>query len=409
MRSFSYSKQTWPFYLDSPPFILTDQQQTRSHMIIVSSNTTSHAPIDLNCTVYGDPIPNLQIFKDGRQIVESINIEYLPSGDIFTHYPIRLVSLNDTGLYECRARNLFGSANMSKHVNIKEQPPFIQPIANTTISSGQEFTLVCYGSGQPGLHLTWIDEGTKQILNTSFTSPLLLTSVNTRSSLYSCQAKNAHGYVSMYVHVTVQVPARILSSTSNVTVRVNETVNVFCLAEGDQKFEVVLLNPQSKRVSTKESTMDQRKNVSLTIGHVQMADSGSYQCYASNDYSEDRSYLEIIVQNIPDRIANVFIESSHQISWTKPFDGNAKLQQYILRIRYQQGNVQIVAVGFHRTRLSLSRSVVVKRNSDRYRRHRSNELRLRYSLLRMHHVNKDRSREHHRIIITQRSSPFANK
>jgi hypothetical protein len=85
--------------------------------------------------------------------------------------------------------------------------------------------------------------------------------------------------------------------------------------------------------------MINEKNVSLTIERIQMSDSGLYECYAKNNYSEDRSVFEIIVQNVPDKIENIYMKNSNEISWIKPFDGNAKIIKYILHIQYKQGKI----------------------------------------------------------------------
>jgi len=325
-------------YLDSPPFIFHDQQ-THLNSIIISSENMSQIPIDLNCTVYGDPIPEINIFKDGQKLLTNSQIEYLPSGDIFFHYPIYLSNINDTGLYECLANNSFGSVSLSKHVNIQGQKPFIQPLSNLTIRTGQQFTLSCYASGQPNLHLQWIDKTNNQIINTSSISPILFTSMNTESNMYMCQAINPYGEISSQIFLTIQIPAKILSITSNRTIKINESLDIYCFAEGDNQLELILKGPSLKNLNPIESKYDNRMNSTMIIHNIQMSDSGLYECYAKNNYSKDRSIFEILVQNIPDKIETIFIENSERIFWIKPFDGNANIIKYILRIQFKQSKI----------------------------------------------------------------------
>ncbi|CAF1443327.1 unnamed protein product, partial [Adineta steineri] len=303
------------------------------------SNNITHVPIDLNLTIYADPLPTIDIYKDGQQLILHNQINSLPSGDIFTHYRIYLNNLNDTGLYEYRINNSFGSVSYSKHINIAEQQPFIQSISNQTISIGKQYTLICYASGQPNLQLKWIDETTKQILNTSLISPILLTTINTKSNIYTCQAKNSYGEYSVSVYVTIQIPSKILSLTTNRTIKINETLDIFCIGEGDNDFQLKLQTPSLKNVHMIETKSEYKKTLAYSITNIQMSDNGIYECNAKNNYSQDHGIFEIIVQNIPNRIENIFLENSNRISWFKPYDGNAKILKYILRIQYKQGIV----------------------------------------------------------------------
>ncbi len=200
-------------------------------------------------TIYSDTIIQIDIYKDNQQYLLNNSINYLSSGDIFTHYRIYLKNLNDTGLYEYRAKNTFGSIRYSKHINIEGQKPFIQSISNQTVLIGKQFLLACYASGQPNLQLKWIDQTTKQILNTSFLSPILLTLTNTKSNLYTCQANNSYGEDFQQVYINIKIPAKILSITTNKTIKINEKLNIFCLAEGDNQFELNLKNPLKKNLN----------------------------------------------------------------------------------------------------------------------------------------------------------------
>lgn len=288
-------------------------------------------------TIYSDPISQIDVYKDNQQLILNNPIEILPSGDISTHYRFHLKDLNDTGLYEYRAKNSFGSITYSKHINIAKQKPFIQPILNQTILIGEEFILICYASGQPNLQLKWIDQTKKVVLNTSLTSPIILTSTNTKTNVYTCQTNNEYGEEVQHVYITVRIPAKILSITSNKTIRINETLNISCLAEGDNQFELYFKPPVLENINLIEIKNNSQKKLSGFIENIQLSHSGLYECYAKNNYSEDRKILKITVENIPDRIEKSFLENSNKIYWIKPFDGNSKILKYIIRILYKQG------------------------------------------------------------------------
>ncbi|CAF3590109.1 unnamed protein product [Rotaria sordida] len=329
--------QTQIRVINSPPFIHTNSK-THLNSIIILPENHSHSSIDFNLTIYGDPIPEINIFKDGKKLLQNYSIKYLPSGDIFLHYPIYISNLNDTGLYKCLTKNSFGSISISKHINIKKQKPFIQPLSNLTIQNGKQFTLTCYASGHPNLHLQWIDQINNQIINTSSISPILLTLTNTKSNIYTCQAINSYGKISSQLFLTIQIPAKILSITLNQTIKINSKFKIHCLAEGDNQFELRLKNLQINKNKLKliENKYENKKKLSIIFDNIQMSDSGLYECYVKNNYSEDYSIFEILVQNIPDKIENIFIENSQRILWMKPFDGNSNILKYILRIQSKQ-------------------------------------------------------------------------
>ena len=324
-------------YLDSPPFLMHNQQNE----VIISSLGQSTTPIDLNCTIYGDPTPEVRIFKDGRELNLQNPVQHLPSNDISLHHLIFISSVADTGLYQCVATNPLGSISVSKHINIEKQTPFVQPLTNLTVRSGEQFTLACYASGQPNLYLQWIDATSNRILNTSTTSPILFTSVNINSNVYTCQATNPYGQMSSQVFLTVQIPAKILSITSNTTVKVNESLTLHCSAESDHPLDLRFRTSLLKQKTVVENEHDYRKNISMTIANIQMSDSGLYVCEAKNHYSEDRSVVKITVLDKPDKIENIFLDNPEKLSWMKPFDGNSNISQYILRIRYRQGTKRI--------------------------------------------------------------------
>ncbi|CAF0912627.1 unnamed protein product, partial [Adineta ricciae] len=325
--------QTQIRVINSPPFLMHNQQNE----VIISSLNQSPTSIDLNCTIYGDPTPEIRIFKDGRELNLQNPVQHLPSNDISLHHLIFISSVADTGLYQCVATNPFGSISLSKHINIEQQTPFIQPLTNLTVRSGEQFTLACYASGHPNLYLQWIDATNNRILNTSTTSPILFTSVNRNSNKYTCQATNPYGQISSQVILTVQIPAKILSITSNTTVKVNESLTLHCSAESDNQLDLRFRTSLLKQKTVIEKEHDYRKNISMIISNIQMSDSGLYACEAKNNYSEDRSVVKITVLDKPDKIENIFLDNPEKLSWMKPFDGNSNISQYILRIRYRQG------------------------------------------------------------------------
>ena len=310
--------------LDSSPVIVNENPS----MIIAST-----FPIDFNCTVFADPRPNVEIFRDGRPL--NFDREILPSGDVFLRYSIQMTTIDDAGLYECFANNSFGSTSFSTHVNRRDQNPSIRPMKNLFVSPFEQFELFCYASGQPNLRLIWIDTTTGRILNTSNSSPIVWKSVETKSKVLTCRVTNNFGEILSNVSLTIRNPVRIVSVTSNRTLKVRQRFLVHCVAQGDSPLEISLIGPNRNR----RPTFDDEKNLTLIIDEVEIKDHGLYQCRVRNNYSEDQQNFHLDVKNFPDRIENLFVENLKKIFWIKPFDGHSPILRYVLRIRFHQGKI----------------------------------------------------------------------
>ena len=274
---------------------------------------------------------DINIYKDGEKLLlNHQHIDYFMTGDAFVHYAIKISSLNDTGLYECRATNSFGSISFSKHINIEQEKPLIRPLTNLSKRINDELIVFCYASGQPYLHLQWIDLNTNRILNTSSISPIALSTKCLQSNVYSCRAENIYGETTSTMFVNVENPARIFSITPNRTIRINETIEIYCLTQGDYPSELTFQSPFTK------NRYENQRNLSFVIEHIQLFDSGLYTCSIKNQYSQDEMNFELIVQNIPNKIEHVFVENFERIFWIKSFDGHSKIFRYLLRIRCQE-------------------------------------------------------------------------
>ena len=330
------------FFLDSSPTILVDDQ-THVHAMILLPDTSSRSQFELNCSFYGHPLPNLNLLKDGRVLpLNESEIEILPTGDMLLRHLITISSTEDAGLYECVATNEFGSISSSKHISIRHQKPYIQPLFNQTVQSENLFTVACYASGQPHLHLQWIDQKSHRILNASMNSPLLWSSAERVSKILTCRAENLQGEASRQVFIQVKTPVHIFYHTPNRTVRLHDRLFVQCSAQGESPLELKIIGPKSKQHQWVEMNATDHKNGSLIIDQMDMSDSGTYVCSAKNQYSSQQVPIEILVQTVPDRVGNLSIEKFDRIIWSKPFDGHSPIYQYLLRFRFRQGLLSIL-------------------------------------------------------------------
>ncbi|CAF0886980.1 unnamed protein product, partial [Didymodactylos carnosus] len=353
---------------DSAPFIIHSHQHQDKRIVKLNSQ------IDINCTLYGDPIPDIEWIIDGETIISKNGStkqqqqHILPSGDVKSTLSINVNDKTDTGLYECKGRNQYGSTLLRVSVNL-DGPPYIRPLKNVTIKYNEYISIPCYASGHPSPHLTWI-QGFVQSADkfdnvTSSTSPALLTKSNlTKSDFYSCVADSAAGRTIENVFVSVIIPAKIVSKPLNITTIKNRTIYLTCTAQGDYPLTLTMTRQRStpqqthhfdiKRTKSYETKSNTTKNITVEIKRVNIDDSGIYTCIAQNLYSNDHTVFYVNVQDVPRQVSNVqmaFLSEDHnKISWNTPFNGHSQINAYVINIQQQT----VIGTTIYENKISVS-------------------------------------------------------
>lgn len=80
---------------------------------------------------------------------------------------------------------------------------------------------------------------------------------------------------------------------------------------------------------------------SLSIKRTERTDSALFTCMATNAFGSDDSSINMIIQEVPEMpyALKVLDKSgrSVQLSWAKPFDGNAEIKRYIIEFKRSRG------------------------------------------------------------------------
>jgi len=76
------------------------------------------------------------------------------NGDVVSYVNVSSVSQEDGGAYRCEARNEAGSVHHEMVVYI-QGPPFIKPLGNITVLSGDSLSIRCPVTGFPIQKLVW--------------------------------------------------------------------------------------------------------------------------------------------------------------------------------------------------------------------------------------------------------------
>ncbi|XP_039497795.1 basement membrane-specific heparan sulfate proteoglycan core protein isoform X32 [Drosophila santomea] len=175
--------------------IVSDAQQTFS----------VGAPASLYCRVEGIPEPTIEwVREDGQPLSPRHKIQapgYMVIDDI---------QIQDSGNYECRAKNIVGEATGVATITVQE-PTLVQIVPDNhdlRLTEGDELSLTCVGSGVPSPAVEWVDElGGKRDLysppsNTAIYKIYRVTKAD--AGIYTCRGQNEAGNDEAHVRVTIQ-------------------------------------------------------------------------------------------------------------------------------------------------------------------------------------------------------------
>lgn len=127
----------------------------------------------LQCTVIGQPTPNVKWFKEGKEVTPSTtqNLTYNPETGIAT-LEILKPTPNDEKMYSVKADNKFGTAEsranlvISKSVivtqpSVMQAPKITKPVKAAVVKPDEEVVLEAEFEGVPQPKITWLRNGTE--------------------------------------------------------------------------------------------------------------------------------------------------------------------------------------------------------------------------------------------------------
>lgn len=184
-------------------------------------------PVFLDCMAAGTPDPHITWSKANGPLP----VRYVPLDSAGTdHYSINEngtltimdITEEDSGYYLCRADNGIGHG-LSKIIFLKVLVParFDAPQANHTVLKNHNITMDCQAIGDKPLSVSWrfnnmtVGNGVaspRHVITVHSTSRGMLSSLAIRTAqrgdtgVYSCYAKNKHGFADMSMWLTVLEP-----------------------------------------------------------------------------------------------------------------------------------------------------------------------------------------------------------
>lgn len=172
-----------------------------------------------DCRVTGRPYPEVTWFINDRQIRDDFNHKILVNESGNHALMITNVSLGDSGVVTCVARNKTGETSFQCRLNVieKEQvvaPKFVERFTTLSVREGEPVALNARAVGTPTPRITWQKDGVPVIPNPELrinteggASTLDIPRAKASDAAwYQCTAQNVAGSTATRARLYVEVP-----------------------------------------------------------------------------------------------------------------------------------------------------------------------------------------------------------
>ncbi|GFS51261.1 basement membrane-specific heparan sulfate proteoglycan core protein [Trichonephila inaurata madagascariensis] len=319
---------------------------------------------ELRCIVGGIPRPTVSWSKVGADLSNRHRVQ---EDNLY----ISDVTVEDRGLYVCRAENRDGSAQASAIVEVeRREVPAIElyPEATQTVIRGGSSLFQCrVTAGIPTPTVEWVRAdgspftSSTEILNGGVIRFNRVT--GDEEGTYICTAENSGGRVTAQAVLQIQgAPTVKIIQANPYRVRPGETVRFECLSEGDPRPNVSWRKLRHPLVSYAASDESIDGKALLEIRRVSQSDSGVYICSARSSAGVTEERIQLIVEEtdsvvpevmVEDRVTTTTVNSSVELrcfvrgtdrdiylKWTRTDGGqipvNHRLQDGVLYIPHVQ-------------------------------------------------------------------------
>ncbi|XP_069077606.1 roundabout homolog 3 [Pleurodeles waltl] len=274
--------------------------------------------VDFYCEVVGDPLPTAHWRKEEGK---------LPQGryEIRNDNTLRLthVGAEDEGTYTCITENSVGKSEASGSLSVHVLPQLITPPQNQIVAQGRTVIFHCETKGNPPPAVFWQKEGSQILLfpgqppqptgrfSISSNGELTITDLQIGDAgYYMCQSINVAGSIFAKALLEVEdassdhIPPIIRRGPSNQTVPKDSAVQLQCEVTG-MPFPSIQWLKDGQRIMGSGTRVAMLDNGTLQITNIQVTDSGSYICVATNSAGETtwRGYLEVKESGDPIQIS----------------------------------------------------------------------------------------------------------
>ncbi|KAK1805199.1 hypothetical protein P4O66_019553 [Electrophorus voltai] len=303
--------------------------------------------VDIPCQARGVPTPKLEWYKDAVPLSRLSNPRYkvTSSGGL----QVRRLQPNDTGIFQCFARNAAGEAQVHTYLDVTSMAPaFSTPPANITVTDGTVATFTCQVSGAPKPAIVWkkdaqiLASGSVKIPRFALlesgglqVQPVVLQDMGT----YTCYAANMEGTVNASADLTVWSRTYISQPPTDRRVIKGTTAILECGATHDPRVSVRFVwKKDGEMVGQSRGGRISLQEGSLHITQTWSGDIGDYTCDVLSPAGNDSKATRLEVIELPhsprhlQARLNATDSRSVELLWMRPFDGNSPLLHYVVEL-----------------------------------------------------------------------------
>ncbi|XP_069511212.1 protein sidekick-2 isoform X2 [Ambystoma mexicanum] len=304
--------------------------------------------VAIPCQAKGVPQPAIVWYKDATLV----EVRKLDRFRVLGDGSLQISGLvpDDTGMFQCFARNDAGEAQSFTYLAVTSIAPNITrgPLDSTVID-GMSVVLHCETSGAPRPAITW-QKGERILASGSVQIPrftllesgsLLISPAHiSDAGTYTCLATNSRGVDEASSDVTVWARTRITSPPRDLSVIKGTKASMNCGVTHDLSVTV-------RHVWEKDGSPISVDNIarirlddegSLHISQTWSGDIGTYTCHVLSVGGNDSRSAHLRVRQLPHApenptaVLSPLEKRAINLTWAKPFDGNSPLIRYIMEV-----------------------------------------------------------------------------
>uniref|UniRef100_U3KEI9 Sidekick cell adhesion molecule 2 n=1 Tax=Ficedula albicollis TaxID=59894 RepID=U3KEI9_FICAL len=326
--------------LEPPQFVREPERHITAEMEKV---------VAIPCQAKGVPPPEMAWYKDAALLP----LEKLPRFQLLEDGSLQISGLlpDDTGMFQCFARNAAGEVQTTTYLAVTSIAPNItRGPQDSTVIDGMAVILNCETSGAPRPAITW-QKGTGRVLASGSVQLPRFTLLESGSLLvspahlpdagtYTCLATNSRGVDEASADLVVWARTRITDPPQDQSVIKGTKAVMSCGVTHDPSVDVRYVWEKDGAPLGPESGPRVRLDElgTLHISQTWSGDIGTYTCKVISAGGNDSRSAHLRVRQLPHAPESPVAALSPQekrainLTWAKPFDGNSPLLRYVVEV-----------------------------------------------------------------------------